>query len=106
MGFVLNGDGIVCIDLDHCITDGGLDPWAATILASCPDTYVEVSPSGHGLHVWGLGDVPAGRVLAVIGGKVELYGSGRYLTVTEKPYAGAPSMLADLSALIAQVTHH
>src|SRR5450756_151125 len=106
LGFVLNGDGIVCLDLDHCITDDGVEPWAATVLANVPATYVEVSPSGRGLHVWGLGDVPAGRVLAVDGGKVEVYGSGRYLTVTEKPYAGAPSLLADLTATIARVTHH
>lgn len=106
IGFVLNGDGIVCLDLDHCITDDGIAPWAAAVLANTPATYVEVSPSGSGLHVWGTGDVPAGRVLAVDGGRVEVYGASRYLTVTEKPYAGAPSHLADLSAVIAQVTHH
>ena len=52
-GFVLNGDGIVCIDLDHCLTGRVLEPWAADILAACPGTYIEVSPSGDGLHIWG-----------------------------------------------------
>jgi len=106
IGFVLNGDGVVCLDLDHCITDDGIAPWAATFLASCPATYVEASPSGHGLHVWGTGNVARGRVLAVDGGRLEIYGRGRYLTITGQPFAGAPSQLADLSALIAQVTHH
>ena len=32
VGYVLaEGDGIVCIDLDHCLDDGKLAPWARTI---------------------------------------------------------------------------
>ena len=81
IGFVLNGDGIVCVDLDHCLDGRGrLTPWAAELLADLPDTYVEVSPSGHGLHVWGFGDVVKGRK----SDGVEVYGTGRYLTVTGK----------------------
>src|SRR5690606_7470569 len=50
LGFAL-GDGIGCIDLDHCLVDGELAPWAQAILDACPPTYIEVSPSGTGLHI-------------------------------------------------------
>lgn len=99
LGFVLSAlDDIVCIDVDGCLDDGGLAPWAADLLACLPWTFVEVSPSGSGLHVWGRATLARGRIVHVDGGKVEIYPAGRYITVTEKPYAGAPSHLADLTA--------
>jgi primase-polymerase (primpol)-like protein len=96
LGFVLNGDGIVCLDLDHCLEDGELAAWARPIIEALPSTWIEISPSGDGLHVWGLGDAETGRVLPVDGGKVEIYSQGRYITVTETPWKGAPLHLADL----------
>ncbi|MDT0302913.1 bifunctional DNA primase/polymerase [Streptomonospora wellingtoniae] len=104
-GFVLAGDGIVCIDLDHCIGAGGeLSPLAQALLERCPPTYIEVSPSGDGLHVWGRGEVVRGRRMRRRGGPVELYGSGRYITVTGKPHGGAPAVLGDLSGAIRWLT--
>lgn len=35
IGFVL-GDGVGCIDLDHCIVNGELQGWARDILDRCP----------------------------------------------------------------------
>ncbi|PRX95585.1 bifunctional DNA primase/polymerase [Allonocardiopsis opalescens] len=100
-GFVLDGDGIVCIDLDDCLDAGGaLSPLATALLRRCPPTYVEVSPSGRGLHVWGRGEVARGRRLRRGGGKAEIYGAGRYITVTGRPHGGAPSVLGDLSGVI------
>ena len=95
VGFVLNGDGIVCLDLDHCL-DGGLSDLAARVLELAGPTYVEVSPSGDGLHVWGYGEIGRGRRV----GGVEAYGTGRYLTVTGKPFDGSVSRLGDLSAVL------
>ena len=91
VGFVLNGDGVMCIDLDHCVTDGELAPWAAEILASLPPTYTELSPSGTGLHVWGWGFVGRGRKIRRGDVCVELYDRGRYVTVTGKRWAGSPA---------------
>jgi primase-polymerase (primpol)-like protein len=96
-GFVLNGDGIVCLDLDHCLIDGRVTGRAAEILARCPSTYVEVSLSGTGLHVWGRASVPAGRRLD----GVEVYGTGRYIAVTGERFGRCPSTLADLSDVVA-----
>lgn len=100
VGFVLNDDGIVCVDLDHCLAGGELAPWARRIVQACPGTYVEVSPSGTGLHVWGYGDVNRGRRIRRGPEAIEVYGTGRYITVTGQPFEGAPSELADLSEVI------
>jgi len=95
-GFVLAGDGIVCLDLDHCLVGGALTEQAAQIVARCPDTYIEVSPSGDGLHIWGRGNVRRGRKVA----GVEVYGTGRYITVTGIRFAKSRPVLGDLSDLI------
>jgi len=104
LGFVLDGDGIIGIDIDGCIENGNLAPWAARILADAPATYAEVSPSGAGLHLFGFGRLPAGRVVHVAGGTVECYSRGRYLTVTGQRFEGAPSTLAPLGDFIASLT--
>lgn len=98
-GFVLDGDGIVCLDLDHCLIDGKAVGRAAEILAALPPTYIEVSPSGTGLHVWGYGSVERGRRLP---DGVEVYGTGRFITVTGQRF-GRGTSLADISAVIEQL---
>jgi primase-polymerase (primpol)-like protein len=97
LGLVLDGDGLVCIDLDGCIAaDGQLTERAAAIVATAGATYIEVSPSGRGLHIWGYGQVRRGRRRR----GVEVYGTGRYITVTGQPWATAPTVLGDISAAI------
>lgn len=104
LGLVLDGDGLVCLDIDHCLTpDGQVRAWAQPLLDQLPTTYTEVSPSGDGLHVWGYGIVAHGRRLAYGAGTVEVYGTGRYITVTRRPWHRAPSQLADLSAVLAEL---
>ena len=103
VGFVLNGDGLVCLDFDHCYSGADLAPWAASILDRVPPTYVERSPSGDGLHVWGFASLDfAGRRVAVPGGEVEVYGSARYMTVTGDSLTTTRE-LGDLSAVIASL---
>lgn len=103
-GFVLNGDGIVCIDLDHCLDGKVLAGWAHAILEELPATYVEVSPSGDGLHIWGRATgFTGGRRLAWRDGMVEVYGTERYLTVTSRPYVGSMRCLGDLSDVISRI---
>ena len=82
VGFVLNGDGIVCIDLDDVVADIGVVDEAMALINSLPKTYVEFSPSGRGLHIWGLAELEAGRRFERNGLKIEVYPAGRYLTVT------------------------
>ena len=103
-GFVLGeADRLVCIDLDHALADGELRPWARRIVDGLPETYIEISPSGTGLHIWGFGSVGRGRRIRRGETAVEVYDRGRYVTVTREPFEGAPSKLADLSKVIAEL---
>jgi primase-polymerase (primpol)-like protein len=108
LGFVLSDeDDVVCVDLDHCLNPltGRLAPWAAAILRRAGATYVEVSPSGDGLHIWGYATVRQGRrIRRPDGTAVEIYGTGRYIAMTGRRHGSCPSILADLSAVIADLT--
>lgn len=96
VGFVL-GDGIGCIDLDHCIQDGIVAGWAQAVLDNNPDTYVEVSRSGEGLHIFGLLDESAGRNFRDGVRSIEFYSVGRYIALTGRRFRSAPVRLAALS---------
>lgn len=104
LGYVLTaGDGVVCIDLDHCLDEEGLAAWAREILDRCPPTFVEVSPSGDGLHVWGHGELKRGRRMRQGGSSVEVYGQGRYVAMTGRRFENASLELADLSEVVASL---
>jgi len=96
IGFVLTGAGLVCVDLDDALDDGRPLPWCAELLATCPATWVEVSPSRRGLHVWGRGVVGKGRRTTIGDGGVEVYDRGRYITVTGERFSST-STLAELT---------
>lgn len=99
LGFVLNGDGVVCLDIDHCLVDGVLSDEAQHIVDRCRNTYIEVSPSGDGLHVWGMASLDfTGRKF----GGVEVYGDRRYMTVTGNRF-GRARRLASIGAVIAEL---
>lgn len=100
VGFVFDGTGIVGIDLDDCLHDGVLKDWAADIVAQCAGTYIEVSPSGHGLHIFGRGTVGTGRRM----GQVEVYDRARYFTVTGRRWPGSSLRLADLTRVVQRLT--
>lgn len=104
LGFVLNGDGIICIDIDHCFdADGVLEQWAADFVASLPATFCERSPSGDGLHVWGTCKFSfPGRKAYISGGHVEAYSSERYITITKQPI-GTCRRLADLTKVVTEL---
>lgn len=89
LGFVL-GAGFACIDIDHCLSDGVPDARAERLLEAHPDAYVEISPSGTGLHIWGLAPEGPGRTRS----DFEFYSVGRYMTVPGNVYrkGGLPSL--------------
>ncbi|MGW4028239.1 hypothetical protein ACWEFL_02785 [Streptomyces sp. NPDC004838] len=100
-GFVLNGDGVVCLDLDGALdADGEVLPWARQIIDAASGCWVEISRSGRGLHIWGYGVLPHGRRIAVGPGSVEIYGDGRYIAVTGRTWGGTPQRLGDLQHII------
>lgn len=93
LGFILgDGNGLFGIDLDGCVHGNTLAPWACSILDRF-HTYVEISPSGTGIKMYGIGDVPTGiRLKAKIDapnltGKtpgLEVYGRNRFFAFTTK----------------------
>jgi len=95
-GFTLNGDGVVGVDLDHCVTDGVVSTAARSILRHLPGTYAELSPSGTGVRLFAHADVVRGRRLTVDGVAFEVYPTSRFLTVTGNRLPCRPSTLADL----------
>jgi putative DNA primase/helicase len=88
------GGELVGIDLDLCFDDAGnLTPWAADILDLCPLTYIEVSPSGKGLHLLCIGALPEvynerrqWKIGDHCGVEVYAYPSHKYFTVTGRIY--------------------
>jgi primase-polymerase (primpol)-like protein len=99
LGFVLNGDGLICIDLDHCF-DGEPSAEAQALIDLLPPTYIEVSPSGTGLHLWGYASLDKGRRFNRNGLSVEVYPNGRYLTVTGNALIRAPFQQLDLALIL------
>ena len=90
VGFVLTPNcGLFGGDMDKC-----RDPATGVIRAreqeiiDRRETYFEISPSGRGVRFFALSDVPLRD--AVIGGGIELYSSGRYLTFTGDHIVGTP----------------
>ncbi len=91
LGYVFAiGDGLVGIDLDHCVvSDGEVSPWAMEILQLFQNSYIEWSPSGDGLHIICQGKASAtgakkwkdadGRE---VGFEIYDHTSPRYFTVT------------------------
>ena len=79
---------IVGIDLDHCVEDGNLLPWAQPIVDRFKDTYIEISPSGTGLRIFCL--LPDDfsydtQTYYIKHGDIEIYipsHTNRFLTVT------------------------
>lgn len=86
VGFVFTLEsGIIGIDIDHCLEAGSPNNVAADILAHLPPTYIEVSPSGTGLHIFLRGALPGGGNRNSRYG-VEMYAASRYFTVTGQKY--------------------
>ena len=104
IGIVLDGTTrLAGIDIDHCrdAETGSIDSRALELLDSLNARYVEVSPSGTGLRAFGRADgLERGCKGKFNGLDVELYTSGRYLTVTGQTVrAGAIGPLHGFSEL-------
>jgi hypothetical protein len=79
IGFVFTEDSPYCgIDLDKCIVDGVIEPWAQEIIDNL-DSYTEISYSRTGVHIIVKGKKPTGRCRKE---RVEIYDKGRYFVFT------------------------
>ncbi len=91
IGFMLSSSPFSGIDLDHCIEDGTLRPWAQEIIETL-DTYTEYSPSWNketgegGVHLLVEGKPPTNKKV----GNTEIYGEKHYLTITTNHLEDTP----------------
>lgn len=67
------------IDLDHCVKDGVILPFASDILKSL-HSYSEYSVSGSGIHIICKGKIEKASKISSIG--LEIYTKGRFFTFT------------------------
>jgi hypothetical protein len=91
VGFVLTeGDGLTGADLDD-VRDpdtGAIQPWAQEVV-DLAETYCEISPSERGLRLFWDGKIS--KALVHKPAQIEVYGRGRYLTVTGLHLEGTPT---------------
>lgn len=83
VGYVFADDGIVGIDLDHCIHDGKVDPWAQKWVDEL-NSYTELSFSRDGLHVLGMASLGGRKGIKT--DSIEIYDNKRFFVVTGLPY--------------------
>lgn len=103
VGCVLNGT-VGCIDLDNCIEENGcFSKFAKDCIALCPGSYIEISHSGTGLHIFGCFHLPNNK--SGIRHKsncreFEIYLSKRYILVTGEKISDSHSSILSIQPLV------
>lgn len=105
IGLPIFGTRNCAIDLDNCIHNGELDPWALEIVNRC-DSYTEFSPSGEGAHIYMTGTPTCGNHTQIAQGfgHMDIFADKGYLTLTGRPlpdFANKP--LRDGSRLVVAI---
>lgn len=97
LGWVFTKDaGIIGVDLDDCIgEDGQVEEWALQVVSAL-NSYTEVSPSGRGLHIFLHGTIEK-AMGPVPDSQVEIYGWGRYFTMTGDHLSESPQTMSSTS---------
>ncbi|CAB4163574.1 AAA domain containing protein [uncultured Caudovirales phage] len=91
VGYVMtNPHGVVGIDLDKCVVNGTVAPWAQEIVEKL-DSYTEISPSGTGLRILAAGEIPEDWNNHDIGIEIYAGNEARFLTVTGEHVPGTPT---------------
>lgn len=77
VGFALTTDDpFVALDIDHCLTGSVITEEAGGII-KLMNSYSEISPSGTGIRILAKGIIPKN-----VKKEIEMYISGRYITLT------------------------
>jgi hypothetical protein len=99
IGFVLS-DQVCGLDFDRCLdADGQLHAAVAEAITQL-DSYAERSPSGQGVHIIVEGKVERGRKLSATSSfpAREVYGSGRFFTMTGARISEATNLASGATA--------
>ena len=78
-----SADPFVGIDIDACRNPetGEIEEWAQHLIEKFEGAYIEVSPSGKGVHIIACGRLQSGKR----SGPIEMYNQRRFFTVTGRP---------------------
>lgn len=103
IGYVFTeASGIIGIDIDHCIENGNITSDEIRELVDRCGSYVELSPSGTGLHIYVKGKWNgAGRKNNNLGNgmAIEVYPSARFFTVTGNAFGKAKPLTEEQELL-------
>ncbi len=111
IGYVFSADDpYTGIDLDDCIADGKVAPWAEVQILAF-DSYSEISPSGTGIKLWVEGPIPssakprkekipASIIPADQPGSIEMYCERRFFTVTGWHVEGTPRTIMPANGVL------
>jgi putative DNA primase/helicase len=103
VGFAIKAEnGIVGIDIDHCIEKDQCSPEALRIVEQV-NTYTTLSPSGAGLRLFLYGSLPD---VYRRSSNIEMYQDKRYLTITGQRLANTPLTLSDDQEALNAVYNH
>ncbi|MDR1409775.1 MAG: hypothetical protein LBJ12_05865 [Oscillospiraceae bacterium] len=102
IGYEFDGSGIYGVDLDHVISDSGTVAPEAQVIVEGLNSYTEISPIGHGLHIFVTAEGANITRHRKQGGFVEIYSNARYFTVTGNVY-GSFNQIADRPAELQQL---
>lgn len=92
IGYVpLAEEGLFIADPDDTLLANGEVLPETQRLLDCIDTYVEISPSGAGLHVIGFGELPTDAIAGL-----EVWDSKKYVTITGNLFNGSSSEIQDI----------
>jgi putative DNA primase/helicase len=96
---IMLAEGLAGADLDNSLDEeGAIKPWAEEIVNEL-SSYTEISPSGRGLKVFFLGEVPpGGNRRKIADGELELYSAKRFFTVTGRHFPGSHPNIEDRQA--------
>lgn len=98
IGFVFTeSDPFWFLDIDGCLIDGQWSPLAVALCAMFAGCAIEISQSGTGLHIFGIGAMPAHGCRNQAHG-LELYHSGRFVALTGAGAVG--NCMTDASAVL------
>ena len=106
--FFSEDDPYTGLDLDNALTgDGSLKPWAREIIDLLPpNAYVEISPSGKGLHAIVVGKKPGRRCRKKVhDGGFEIYDRKRYFTITGVLFESERSELVEAQEHLNRITN-
>ncbi len=100
--FTVSND-VIGIDFDHCVEDGQIISEEIQVLVDRCRSYVELSPSGTGIHMYvrGKWKEPGGRKNNKLGGgmAVEVYPAARFFTVTDNAFGEVRPLAEDQELL-------